>query len=250
MFRKIIILSGMMLSSSVLAETASAITGTGQFVLGLSAGPTWETGNKKQTINLEPDVAKTYTANDDSNTFPSAELFIGWQNLWATRLIDQPLISQLGISIAGAGNARLSGDIWEDADPDFNNYNYDYKINHTHVAVKGRLIGNSCLSFEPYISGSVGVGFNHAYDFSIKPKIVEEVAAPPFTSNTTTTFTYTLGVGLQKSFSPQLQAAIGYEFADWGKTQLSRGVGQTSNQGLSLSHLYAHQLQVSLFYNV
>jgi len=250
MFRRIIILLSIMLSSSLLAGTASAITGSGQFLIGLSAGPTWVSGNKTQTINLEPDVAKTYTANNNSAAFPSAELFIGWQNPWVTRLIEQPLISQLGISIAGAGNAKLSGDIWEDADPDFNNFNYDYKINHAHVAVKGRLISNACLSFEPYISGSVGVGFNRAYDFTIKPKIVEEVAAPPFTSNTTTTFTYTLGIGLQKSLSPQLQAAIGYEFADWGKIQLSRAVSQTVNQGLTLSHLYAHQLQLSLFYIV
>ena len=85
---------------------------------------------------------------------------------------------------------------------------------------------------------------------TIKPKTVEEVAAPPFQSNNTTTFVYTLGVGIQKSFSSHLQGAIGYEFADWGKNNLARAAGQTLNQGLTLNHLYAHQIQLSLFYIV
>jgi len=250
MFRTIIILSGITLSSSVLAGTMSELMSDSQFLFGLSAGPTWVSGSQSQTINLEPDVKKTYTANNQKNLFPSAELFIGWQKPLPARLIGQPLISQLGISIVGAGNAKRSGDIWEDADPDFDNFNYHYKIQHTDVAVKGRLIVHSVCTFEPYIAGRIGIGFNRAYDFNITPKIVEEVAPPSFASNTTTSLIYTLGIGLQKSINTHLQAAIGYEFADWGQTQLSRAFGQTINHGLTESHLYANQVQLSLFYVV
>ncbi len=229
-----------MLSNSLLAGP--------DFVIGLSAGPTWTSGNEKQTFHLEPDLVKTYTADSNNHTFPSAEIFIGWQT--PVYLIQQPLLSQIGISIAGADHANLNGDIWEDADPTFDNYDYTYKVNHAHVAMKGRLIGHCNRLVEPYISASIGLGINRAYDFAITPKIPEEVPAPFFQSNTTTTFSYALGIGIQISFTPQLQAAIGYEFADWGKTQLSRAPGQTLNQGLTLNHLYAHQLQLSLFYIV
>jgi len=248
MFRIMIILMSFMLTNSILASTVSEMYCNNQMVIGLSAGPTWTSGNEKQTFNLQPDIVKTYTADDNHHTFPSAELFLGWQSHLS--LAQQPVLSQLGISIAAADHANLSGDIWEDADPTFDNFNYTYKVNHAHVAVKGRLIGNDNFIVEPYISASVGIGFNRAYDFTIDPKISEEVPAPAFQSNTTTTFSYTLGIGIQKSFTPQLQAAIGYEFADWGKTQLSRAPGQTLNQGLTLDHLYAHQLQLSLFFLV
>ncbi len=253
MFRAIIILCGIMLSSSVLAETGNEIISNNsnhQFLLGISAGPTWATGNKTQTLFLQPDVQKTYTADNNWTAFPSAELFIGWQKPLSLTLMGQSLLSQLGIAFVGAGNAELSGDIWEDADPDFDNFNYDYKIKHAHAAIKGRLITNSCWIFNGFISASLGLGFNRAYDFTIQPKISEEVAAPAFTSNTQTALVYTLGIGLQKSLNPQFQVAIGYEFADWGKIQLSPAASQTLNQGLSLNHLYAHQIQLSLFYIV
>jgi len=248
MFRTNIILISFVLSSSVLATTVSQISPSNPFVIGLSAGPAWVTGNQTQAINLQPDVVKTYTASNQSSTVASVELFGGWQKAFSS--MHQPLLGQLGISIVGAGNAQLSGDIWEDSDPAFDNFNYTYKVNHTHIAIKGRLVGNYNLVFEPYVSASAGLGFNHAYNFTINPKISEEVAAPGFQSNTTTTFTYSLGIGLQASFTPHLQAAIGYEFADWGQVQLASAPGQTINQGLTLNHLYGHELQLSLFYTV
>lgn len=57
-----------------------------------------------------------------------------------------------------------------------------------------------------------------------------------------------LGVGLQKAIMTHLQAAVGYEFSDWGQNQLGRAAGQTMNQGLSANHMYAQQVQCSLFY--
>lgn len=236
-----------MLSSSVFAELANTPLNT-ELIVGLSAGPTWISGNKTQTINLEPDVVKTYTADNSNTVFPSLEFFIGGQQHVKSNLMSHSFIGQLGLSVVTAGNAKLTGNIWEDADPNFNNFTYNYKVNHVHVAAKGRIIGEFGHFFEPYVSGSVGVGFNRAYDFTISPIISEEVPAPAFHSNTTTTFSYALGVGLQKSVSNEFQLAIGYEFTDWGKTRLSPATGQTTNMGLTQNHLYAQALQLSVFY--
>ncbi|MDR3476986.1 MAG: porin family protein [Gammaproteobacteria bacterium] len=248
MFRPVIILSGIILSSSVLAATVSDTVPASQYVIGLSPGLNWVSGNKTQTLNLEPDVQKTYTANNNSPSVASGELFIGMQKLLPVHPMQHNLIGQVGIVVAGVGDTKLKGNIWEDADPAFNNFTYNYKVQHTHVAIKGRLIGNCGWIFEPYVSGSIGVGFNRAYDFTVNPIVSSAVSAPLFGSNTTTTFVYTLGIGLQKSFNTHLQAALGYEFADWGKTQLSRATGQTLNHGLTQNHLYANQIQLSLYY--
>jgi len=245
MLRIILLIALLYLPGIVLAGTLFDDT---HWVTGLSAGSTWTTGNKKQTFNLQSDIVKTYTADNNHHAFPSAELFAGLQK--PLFLMQQSLLAQLGLSIAGGDHADLSGDIWEDADSTFDNFNYKYKVNHVLVAIKGRLAGSCNRIVEPYISASAGVAYNRAYDFKITPKISEEVPAPPFGSNTKTTFSYTVGIGLQKSFTPQLQAALGYEFSDWGKTQLSRASGQTLNQGLTLNHLYAQQLQLSVFYLV
>ncbi|MDF1684464.1 MAG: porin family protein [Legionellaceae bacterium] len=217
-------------------------------LIGLSAGPTWASANKTQTFYLQPDVQKSYVANHNNETFVTAELFFAGQKRWHPRLLTQPVVGQLGFAVAWSGDADVSGDVWEDANPNFNNFNYAYKINHTYVALKGRLLGEFDYVLEPYISGSLGVGFNRAYNYSETPKIPEEVPAPGFEAHTKTAFSYTLGVGLQKAIMTHLQAAVGYEFSDWGQSQLARATGQTMNQGLSPKHLYAQQVQCSLFY--
>jgi hypothetical protein len=38
----------------------------------------------------------------------------------------------------------------------------------------------------------------------------------------------------------------GYEFADWGQSQLGRASGQTLSPGLSLNHLYTHGVLFNL----
>lgn len=72
---------------------------------------------------------------------------------------------------------------------------------------------------------------------------------PNFASNTTAAFTYTLGVGVERNINLHCQVGIGYEFADWGMSQLSRASGQTLNTGLSLSHLYTNGLLFNLTYS-
>lgn len=242
MFRARILIGMMMLSSSAMA-IANA-----DFLIGLSAGPTWISGNQTQTISLQSDVVKTYTADRNNHLLPSFELFVGRQKPLAKPLLSHTFMEQFGLSIVEASNADLTGDIWEDADPNFNNSYYTYKIKHMHVAAKGRLILDEGHAVEPYVSGSVGVGFNRAYQFTITPRIPTEVASPAFGANTTTTFSYTLGIGLQKRFYENLQVAIGYEFADWGKSSLSPAANQTTSQNPTLNHLYAHTLQLSLLY--
>lgn len=152
------------------------------------------------------------------------------------------------MAVAATSNLKIEGDVWEDADPAFYNFFYSYKINHIHIAAKGKLIGNFITFVNPYLSGSLGVGFNRARDFTITPKIFEEGPAPEFTSNTRTAFTYTVGAGIQKDFFSRWQLGIGYEFADWGKSNLERAPGQTLDNVLGLNHLYTHELQFSVSY--
>ena len=114
--------------------------------------------------------------------------------------------------------------------------------------MKGKLLGEMGHVFKPYVSGSLGVGFNQAYHFNITSTNFAAIPAPNFTSNMTTAFTYTLGLGLQRTINTHWKVSAGYEFADWGKNQLGKAPGQTLGGGLSLNHLYTNALQVSLSY--
>ncbi|MCX7090622.1 MAG: outer membrane beta-barrel protein [Legionellales bacterium] len=164
------------------------------------------------------------------------------------RTLNAQFTGQFGLALAASSNANLNGDIWQDADPDFNNFSYKYQVSHTHVAVKGKLLVDVGQVVKPYVSGSLGVGFNRAHNFTITPKLFQQIAPLAFQSNTTTSFTYTLGAGIQKSLNEHWQAGLGYEFADWGNSQLARATGQSLNSGLSLSNLYTNSLQFSVSY--
>jgi opacity protein-like surface antigen len=209
----------------------------------LSLGPMWESAGHTQTFYLTPTIEKTYVANRSTNALFDGEVFLGIQ-----KTLSQTLQGQLGFAIAATSNANLSGVIWDDADPSFDNFVYSYTIQHTHVALKGKLLADGGFWLIPWVSGSIGVGFNHAHAFNNIPTIFEALPTPDFASNTQTSFTYTVGVGVQKILNLHWQAGIGYEFADWGRSHLGQAEGQTLNRGLSLTHLYTNGFLLNLTY--
>lgn len=233
------------LLTALLFSTFAASANTDWRFLGtLSMGSAWENAGEKQTLSLAPGIEKTYTADENTQALLDGELFLGVQKAFS-----KTSAWQLGVSIVSATSATLSGNIWDDADPEFNNYTYDYQIQHTHLAVKGKFLFTPVEGWlTPWLSASVGVGFNHAYGFSNQPIIFEAVASPDFESNTQTTFIYTVGVGVQKILNEHLQLGAGYEFSDWGKSQLNKAAGQMSGNGLTLDHFYTSALMFNLTY--
>lgn len=152
------------------------------------------------------------------------------------------------MAFVATNNAKASGDIWDDADPVFNNYTYHYTIQHRHIAIKGKLLLDKGSFFAPWLSASLGAGFNRAYRYANKPTIYQALPNANFASHKTTAFTYTLGAGVQHILTKHLTAGIGYEFSDWGKSQLHRAAGQTIGNGLALNHLYTNGVLLNLTY--
>lgn len=100
----------------------------------------------------------------------------------------------------------------------------------------------------PWVSASIGVGFNRAHDFMTTPLIFEALPNPNFADHTKPAFTYMLSAGVQKSISENWLVGVGYEFADWGKSELSRAFEQTMNSGLALNQLYINGVSFNLAY--
>jgi len=208
-----------------------------------SIGPTWTSPGSQQTLSLTPQIEKTYTAFKPNNTLADGEVFLGIK-----RDLPYNLFTHVGIAGAFTSQAGLSGQIWDDADPSFNNYVYGYHVQHGHVALKAKVFKDLEYSILPWVSGSVGVGFNRSNSFHNTPVIDEAVTQNNFGSNTQTAFTYTVGAGLQKIINQNFQAGMGYEFADWGQSRLNPASGQTIGNGLSLSHLYTNGLMFNITY--
>jgi opacity protein-like surface antigen len=224
-------------------------------VVMISAGPAFASTGETQTFFLQSDIQNTYITNNKTELFGTGELFVGLQsNLQFGKSfpsVGDRFKGQLGLALAGSSAVGTSGTILRDADPEFNNFNYSYQISQARLTLKGRLLAEmnpTTPFFQAYLSGGLGVGLNRASNYEATPIIFEAVPAPAFSDNNSTAFTYTLGIGVQKSIDTHWQAGIGYEFADWGTSSLGRAPGQTLNSGLRVSHLYTNELQFSLSY--
>ena len=235
---------------SVAEGTPSTLTSLSNqlshYVVTISGGPAWGSQGHTQSFLLQPDIERAYIANNGSSSLGSGELFVGLHHD-----LNTTFQGVLGLAVAGSGVAKLSGDVWIDANPNLNDYRYTYSLSQFRLSLKGKLMVNESPAMkilQLYVSAGVGVGFNRAYSYTETTKLFETPVAPPFENHTSTAFTYTVGFGLQKTITERWQAGLGYEVADWGNSALSRAAGQTLNAGLNLGHFFTQELQLSLTY--
>ncbi|MCE3044847.1 outer membrane protein [Legionella sp. 16cNR16C] len=228
-------------SYSVAGTMGPVVAKDWTWVSSVSVGPAWARAGDTQTFFLAPEIEKTYVARKSTKALAVAELFFG-----AQKSLSDQWSGQLGIELATTSRVRLQGNIWDDADPSFDNYTYSYKVKHNRIVAKGKLLLDKGYFVIPWVSASVGAGFNRSYAFQNTPTIFEAVPNADFANHTKTTFAYTLGAGVQKSLNEHFQVGVGYEFADWGRSELGRAAGQTLNTGLQLDHLYTHGVLFNL----
>jgi hypothetical protein len=69
-----------------------------------SIGPTWTNPGSQQTLQLTPQIEKTYTAYKPQNTLADGELFLG-----VRKDLPYNLFTHLGIAGAFTSQAGLSG---------------------------------------------------------------------------------------------------------------------------------------------
>jgi opacity protein-like surface antigen len=212
-------------------------------VVSVSGGTGFTRAGATQTINLAPLTIKTFAAHKATNTVAAGSVFIGLQK----KLMPQ-LLGQYGFVIAKTSDANLQGYIWDDANPIFDNAIYQYHIQSTRVAVQGKLLLDKVRWIEPWIGGSLGVSFNRAHGFNNIPTIAEALPMNNFDGHIENSFSYTLGAGFQTPINKNWQIGVGYEFADWGESQLNRANGQTENSGPTMNHLYSQAIMLNLTY--
>lgn len=228
---------------SVHAGQMGSNTLSDHIILSLSLGPGWYTAARTQTIVLQPGFANTYVAQQNRHDLMSGELFFG-----GARQLTSHIWGQLGIAGALSSPARLSGVIWETGDPTLNNFTYAYQVNHTQLSLKGKLLTLVGDRWYPYVSASVGAGFNSSMDYTSSPLIFQSIPTAPFTEGCITSVAYTVGAGIEKAVSAHWHLGVGYEFSDWGKSQLGSIDGLSTSNAPGLSHLYVNQLMFTITY--
>lgn len=214
-------------------------------VLSLSIGPAWASRSNAQSQNvpISSTVNAIYYPAKTINGFPYGEVFLGLQ-----KQLDPKFYSQIGVEFGGGAEANMSGSVYQTTTTT-QPYAYQYSISEGRVLIKGKLLVDPGYhEIRPYASIGLGVGFNTSHAFSIAPtRSIGGLSPPPlFRSNTLTRFTYTLGAGLYRALNEYWFSGIGYEIANWGKTQLGGFSSLGSPVGLSNDNFYVNSVQFSL----
>ncbi|WP_367605698.1 outer membrane protein [Legionella sp. W05-934-2] len=213
-------------------------------VITVSGGPGWtKAGDTQMQYSTSTPIPlfNNYIANKKWNTLGEGELYFALQHI-----LTNYMTGRFGIAAAGSSQAKLQGTVIPSPSATVQPYTYSYRITHGRVGLKGMLLfGAQNQTFMPYIMGSFGLGMNSSHQY----KETQIPQMPTFRSNTTTAaFAYTLGGGLEAAFNQNWHGGIGYQFADWGKSNLDSIGGQPYDEGLRLARLYTHVLQFSLTY--
>ena len=212
------------------------------YIFSIGAGAMWASEDQNQVIALFPEIDKAYVGGDDGDAVFNGELFGGVVREFSG------MQAALGVAVAINSSIGFGGDVWEDADPDFNNYFYHYRVRSTRVSLKGKLSKEMSMGIAPFVSASIGAAVNNARSYGEVAKIPEEVVPPPFRNRSTTQLTYALGIGLQKAIDEHVAVGIGYEYADLGSATLGRAFGQPQNAGPHLSNITTHSAMLYVSY--
>lgn len=212
----------------------------------LSLGGARASQAKEQTIYITPYIKRTYLVSDSAGNLGVGELFLGLQTELYSNFYrnnsSEAMLGRLGLALGTANSMNISGVVWDNADPQADNYVYGYQVRHSYLTLKGQILLDTNSLLIPWISASAGIGLNNASSFESTPTIEEALPVPPFASKKTTALTYAVGVGVQKALGVHWQIGLGYEFSDWGKSELGTAVEQTLETNLVQNHTYTNSI--------
>ena len=232
-------------SSTTMAKTPSGPAKLFKPVVSLSLGTDVVRSGQEQTISLLPPFSNDYTASSHRNAIFDGGLFLG-----AEYPLNSLFNAQLGVAGYTTSNLTPSGDIWQFALPQFNNFSYRYTLTSQRLMLSGKLLGNVHSIIYPYISAEVGMGFIQAKNYIETPFIPEDLPMASFRNHSSNSFAYAFGFGFDVSMDKKkrLRLGLGYQFANLGKASLGLSPTQVTTETLQLPHLYTNQIRFQLTY--
>ncbi|MCX7117759.1 MAG: outer membrane beta-barrel protein [Legionellales bacterium] len=146
-------------------------------------------------------------------------------------------------------NASLNGVVTQYSLPQFANYNYTWNVDSNLISLYSKIDLFQYGRFTPFFDVGVGAAINHTSDFNetalsgVTPRI-----SPAFQSNSQTSFTYNLGLGVDFAVTSQWSVSVGYDYQYFGAIKSGPGLTTWSADRLSLGNLQGNMVTAGLTY--
>jgi opacity protein-like surface antigen len=119
-------------------------------------------------------------------------------------------------------------------------FKYNYSAISKQLMAEAKLLFTLKEKIHPYLLGALGASFNTAYNFNTNSS--PAAFTQDFGDNTTTAFTYALGLGVDFDIREEIRLGVGYRFSDLGRVSLgSASINNVPASGtISQPHLYSN----------
>ncbi len=213
--------------------------------IGLSASYSWAKKHQAQTLTLLPPFQNHYNSILLQQGLGEVGL-----NLGVERTLADYGKLRLGIDFYANNNISPEGEVWLFNLPAFNNLTYSYDIHHKSFMLSGQLFFVSLFKSKliPYVTTSLGLAKNNSNNYNEIATVTGAVPMLPFANRSLTSFSWRLGIGIEKQLFSHAYCNVSYVYADLGKAALGSTLAATTNESLNIPHLYTHQLRLQLVY--
>jgi opacity protein-like surface antigen len=216
-------------------------------VIGMGAGSA-NTSHLSQSryfpiVNVDTDQFFSYSAQHHDQTKALYEGFLGIE-----KEFNPHWIGQLGLEYNQTRHFIQRGTLMQGADvPSSDTYAYQYRVILRQALIEGKLFYRFKHHVYPYVLAGLGTSFNKAYNFTTTvPHFL--TFTREYSSDTSRSFTYAAGLGLDVDITCHLRAGISYRFTDAGRVKLGNAtINDISVSGtFKQSHVYVNQLLAQL----
>lgn len=229
-----------------------------QPVITVFSGPEWLRTQRlqNQTAYGTDENTFTYHTNNSSNISGVVGLFLG-----GMRQLSSNYALRLGLEYNYSGSLTTSGiNTTGDEPTTSTSYQYQYKLKTQQLMAVAKLFTSFHTSLinrdvKPYASVGLGASFNEFSQFNATTNQSGSVnLTPSFANNSSTTFSYSLGVGAESEIYKNVLIGMGYRFMDFGCTSSGRGQVVINDFAfpvsfkLQLPKIYANQLLLHVTY--
>lgn len=165
---------------------------------------------------------------------------------------DSIYATQLGIGYYQTGSFNVNGTVTQGVDPGSSDtYNYSYSFKSQEVLLEGKLLMamGEDKNYHPYFAFGLGESYNQTGSYSVNyPPFL--TFSPIFSNNSTASFAYTLGVGIDVDLTTNWRGGVGYRYANLGNSNFGAATLDTTtiNASLQQENVYVSEVVAQLTY--
>lgn len=188
----------------------------------------------------------TFTYSPDIN---NVQTLISGISLNKTLPIMSLYTLQAGISYHYLASMNVNGNLEQGISPPYYQSTYAYTIKSSLYLLEGKIHRPFYTYFFPYFYLALGEASNKAYNYSTNVPDYLTVT-PTYSSKTTNSFAYSVGIGLDYFVLAKVSIGLGYRFINLGKAGLGTGTIRNTSVGAELtqSNLYLNTILAQINY--